>query len=494
MSQSSNSQQQDFNIAVIGAGPQGIAAGHELLKQGFKQFTIFEKETAPGGTWHMHSYPGLACDVWAHSYTFSYAPNHNWSASFVNQPEIEAYLQRSAEQFGLTPHLKTNTRITTASYQEASGQWLLTDGDGNEMLFDAVINAMGNQHTPVLPNLKGMDSFKGPTWHSTEWNHDVDLSGKRVTLIGSAAAAVQIVPELAKTVGHLTILQRSPNWVLRRNRKIYSNFTRSLFNHIPFYTKVVRAVQGFLMSYMHEAALMDSKRMGMFEEMGLKHIEEAVDDPELRKVLTPASRFGCKRPLVSDDFYPALNRDNVTLIASGASEINENSVITADGHNVESDVIIYCTGYRVLDYDRIDVKGKDGLVLAECMEQSTQAYKGIAAKGFPNYFMGMGPNAIVLSVSYFKSIEANVAGIVSLLSEMRAKKVQAVDVNESLNKRYNEWIAENCVKFSWGSGSCKNYYTNADGQSPFLFPADYKTFLKMRQECTLEEFEIVKTH
>lgn len=486
-------QPKDFNVAVIGAGPQGIAAGYELLKQGFTQFTIFEKEAACGGTWHMHSYPGLACDVWAHSYTFSHTPNPDWSSSFVDRPEIEAYLQRCAREFGLTQHLKLNTQINSAIYQEQSGQWLLTDSNGDNTVFDAVINAMGNQHTPVLPNLTGMDTFKGDSWHSTDWNHDTDLSGKRVTLIGSAAAAVQIVPELAKIVGQLTILQRSPNWVLRRNKKVYSGLTRSLFNYVPYYTKVVRAVQGFMMSYMHEAALMDSKRMGMFEEMGLKHIEEEIKDPALRKVLTPASRFGCKRPLVSDDFYPALNRDNVKLIASGATAITESGVVTADGQTVDSDVIIYCTGYRILDFDRIIVRGKDGAVLADCMEQAPEVYKGIAAKGFPNYFMGMGPNAIVLSVSYFKSAEANVAGIVRLLREMRDKKIQAIDVKDELNKTYNQWIRENCVKFSWGSGTCKTYYTNEDGQSPFLFPADYKAFLKMRKECSLDEFSVVKT-
>lgn len=481
---------QDFNVAIIGAGPLGIAAGRELLRQGFKNFTIFEKEIAAGGTWHMHSYPGLACDVWAHSYTYSYAPNLDWTANFVNRPEIEAYLQRCAQEFGLTPHLRFNTCITKAHSLD-NGQWKLQDADGNESVFDAVINAMGNQHTPIIPELKGMASFKGQSWHSTNWNHDEDLSGKRVTVIGSAASAVQIVPELATSVEHLTVLQRSPNWILPRNKKIYSSFTRRLIKRVPAVARLLRAGQAFLMSFMHEAALMGSKRMGSFEKMGIQYIEKVITDPALRKALTPDNRFGCKRPLVSDDFYPALIRENVTLIPSAAAQVTETGVITADGQTIECDVIIFCTGYRVLDFDRIHVVGRDQKVLAEEMGKAPEAFKGIAVPGFPNYFMGMGPNALVLSVSYFKSAEANIACIVNLLAEMREQGVRAIDVKDDLHRSYNDWVSENCAKFSWGSGGCHNYYTNAAGHSPFLFPADYKTFLQTRSDCGLHEFEAI---
>ena len=210
-----------MRIAVIGAGPAGIAAGHELLKQGITDFTIFDEQDAPGGTWRQHSYPGLACDVWAHSYTFSYAPNPDWSASFVGYAEIQAYLADCARRFGLEPHLKLNTPIARVEYLP-SGKWRLDSASGEEGEFDAVISAMGNQHTPLYPDVPGMDEFRGDSWHSTEWNHDVDLAGKRVVVVGSAAAAVQIVPEVAKQAGQLTVLQRSANWIMPRRQKIYS--------------------------------------------------------------------------------------------------------------------------------------------------------------------------------------------------------------------------------------------------------------------------------
>ena len=212
-----------MRIAIIVAGPAGIAAGRELLQQGFSEFTIFDALDAPGGTWRLHSYPGLACDVWAHSYSFSYAPNPDWSASFVGYAEIQAYLADCATRFGLDPHIQLNTRVQRAEYLEP-GRWSLSSNEGPLGEFDILINAMGNQHTPLYPEVEGRESFQGDSWHATCWNHEVDLKGKRVVVVGSAASAVQIVPELAKEAGQLTVLQRSANWIMPRGRKLYLIF------------------------------------------------------------------------------------------------------------------------------------------------------------------------------------------------------------------------------------------------------------------------------
>jgi cation diffusion facilitator CzcD-associated flavoprotein CzcO len=477
----------DMNIAIIGAGPLGIAAGRELLQQGFTRFTVFEKEDAAGGTWHMQTYPGLACDVWAHSYNYSFAPNPDWSAAFVFQPEIEAYLQKCARDFGVQPHIRFNTRVLSAELQ-ANKQWQLTLSDGTVVNFDAVINAMGNQHTPVIPEIPGSGTFAGPSWHSANYNHAVDLRGKRVTVIGSAAAAIQIVPEVAKVAGQLTVLQRSPNWIVPRNNKPYSAFTRKMFQRFPFTLRCLQSVQNVLMGFVHKAFLLDDNRRALFEKMGRAFIEKSIKDPAVRKLVQPDSLYGCKRPLVSDDFYPALNRENVRLVASAAASITPDAVITASGEHIASDVIIYCTGYRVMDFDRIRVIGKEGKSLADDMAQAPFAYKGILVPGYPNYFLGMGPNAVVLSVSYFRSVELNVACIVNLLSEMCANDVQAVDVKPDLHRRYNDWIVEHCRQFAWGSGTCHNYYMNDAGHTPFLYPGDFRSFVKMRADCGLEQF------
>ncbi|TNF33681.1 MAG: NAD(P)/FAD-dependent oxidoreductase [Gammaproteobacteria bacterium] len=476
-----------MNIAIIGAGPLGIAIGRELLQQGFSGFTVFEKSAAAGGTWHVQDYPGLACDVWAHSYTYSYAPNPDWSAAFVRQPEIEQYLQRCAREFGVEPHIRFNTEVLSATLGDDL-RWTLQLGDGHAEVFDVVINAMGNQYTPVYPPLENATAFKGESWHSARYNHHVDLAGKRVTVIGSAAAAIQIVPEIAPEVAHLTILQRSPNWIVPRNNKAYPAWAKSLFRRMPATLRLLRGIQGWLMNMVHGAVIMDSRRMRFFENMGRKFIASAIDDPALQQAVTPDHRYGCKRPLVSDDFYPALNRDNVTLLPEAAAGLTEDAVISRSGKVIPSDVIIYCTGYKVLDFDRFPVTGMNGQSFAQQMQQAPMAYKGILVPGFPNYFLGMGPNAVVLSVSYFKSAEANAACIVRLLRAMRDQGVQAIDAKPSLFESYNSWVGKQCKQFAWGSGTCQNYYTDAAGHSPFLYPDDYASFMKMRDAITLDEF------
>lgn len=478
----------EVRIAIIGAGPSGITAGRELLQQGFTEFTIFDKSNAVGGTWHLHTYPGLACDVWAHSYTFSYRPNPDWSASFVEQKEIQAYLATCATEFGLDSHLKLNTKIVTANYQ-SDNSWKLGSEAGDTFDFDVIINAMGNQHTPLYPDVSGIDSFAGDHWHGTQWNHDVDLTGKRIAVIGSAASAVQIVPEIAKVAGHLTVLQRTPNWIMPRGSKPYSESRRKWNKRLPFLISMTKKMQGFMMSFVHEAATLGHKRMEQFENTALKFINESFPEGELRDALTPKSRYACKRGLVSDGFYPALLQDNVDLIAEGLAEVKPNGIVTADGKEVDVDVIIYCTGYRILDFDRIDVRGVDGKSLAATMEKAPEAYKGIAAPDFPNYFFAVGPNGLVLNVSYFITVEKNVSTIVRLLKEKQSQNIQAIAPKAVLNDAYNQWMGTQFGKFSWGSSSCNSYYRTESGAVPFLYPGDYKSWVKLHDEIGLQDFD-----
>ncbi len=474
-------------IAVIGAGPVGLIAGRELLRRGFRDFTIFEKEGAVGGTWHIHSYPGLACDVKAHAYTFTGAGNPDWSASYVGQAEIEAYLQRCAREFGLEPHLRLNTKIAAARYQGA-GEWILEAEGGETATFDFVINAMGNQHTPILPEIDGIERFRGDSWHSTNWNHEVSLEGKRIAVVGSAAAAVQIVPEIAKQAGHLHVFQRSPNWILPRGCKKFKPLTRSLFRHLPLAMRGYRAFLDLVLNLSHGASQLGHKTMSTVEEMGRKHLAASVPDEELRQALMPTQHFGCQRPLVSDDFYPALLRDDVTLVPCAAKAVTETGLVAEDGRTVDADVIVYCTGYRVQDFERIDVRGEQGRSLAEQMKQAPEAFKGIAVPGFPNYFLGVGPNGVLLSASFFAAAESNLAAIVELLAQKEAAGLKAIAVREELHRAYNDWIASEREKFSWGSPDCTSYYRTSSGHTPFLFPGDFKTFKRHRTEAGLHEY------
>lgn len=476
-----------MRIAIIGAGPCGIAAGRELLKKGFDQFTIIDALDAPGGTWRLHSYPGLACDVWAHSYSFSYRPNPDWSASFVEQSEIQAYLAQSAQEFGLSEHIRLNTRILSAQWQ-AEGHWRLNTDAGEDIEAEVVINAMGNQHTPLYPDVPGRDSFSGPSWHGTRWNHDVDLSDKHVVVVGSAACAVQVVPEVAKQAKQLTVLQRSANWIMPRGRKIYSQTQRERFRRFPALINVTRRIQGLFMGQVNNAATLGHKRMGQFEKVALNYMEREIADPELRRALTPDSRYGCKRGLVSDDFYPALNRDNVTLVAKGLAEVTKTGIVTQNGTDIDCDVIIYCTGYRIMDFDRIAVTGVGGLDLAEVLGDHPSAFKGIATPGFPNYFYAMGPNALVLNASYFRTAELNVSSIVRLLDEMRSARKTVIDVRPERCADYCRWMDERFPRYSWAAPDCQSYYRNASGYPPFLFPGSFKEYRKEHRSLSLDDF------
>lgn len=499
-----------LRIAIIGAGPCGLTAGRELLRQGFEHFTIFDKASAVGGTWHQHSYPGLACDVKAAAYTFSNAPNPGWGHTFVEQPEIEAYLQRMSREFGLEPHLSLETEVRSAHYlsdpsdasdtsdtsdpsdpsDPSDGAWLLETGDGEQHRFDVVINAMGNQHTPLYPDVPGREGFAGSAWHSTEWNHDVPLEGKRVVLIGSAAAAVQIVPEIARLAGHLSVLQRTPNWILPRGRKPYSALSR-LFLRVPLLRKLHRGFHHKIMHLSSGAFEIGHKIQARVEKMGLDHIEQSVKDPALRKLVTPSSRFGCKRPLMSDGFYPALQRDNVTLVGAAAQSIETDAVITQDGQRIEADVLIFCTGYKVMDFERIEVTGVEGRSLAQAMTDAPEAYVGTAVPGFPNYFFALGPNALIASTSFFDAAEINLRAITRLLVEKQAAGARTIDVRPEAHARYNDWIAEARSRFSWGVDSCNSYYRTSSGQTPFLFPGDVETFVRQREEMSLADFRVL---
>lgn len=479
-----------LRVAIIGAGPAGLAAGHELLAHGFTNFTIHEATDAVGGTWHIHTYPGLACDVWAHSYTFSYRPNPDWTASFVEQPEIEAYLQQCAHEFGLMPHIRFHSRIASAHYQKA-GSWQLETDSGDRFESDVIINAMGNQHTPLYPDVPGMDTFSGPSFHGTRWNHDVELEGKRIAIVGSAASAVQIVPEIAKIAGHLTVLQRTANWIMPRGRKFYSESQRAWFRRLPLLVRLTQRLQRFMMGFVYPAVTLGNKRMDDFESRVKKFIHSTIPDPELRKTLTPKSRYGCKRGLVSDDFYPALMRKNVDLVPEGLAAVRPEGITTATGREIDVDVIIYCTGYKVLDYDRIDVVGREGRSLAGEMAKAPEAHKGIAAPGFPNYFFSAGPNGLVLNVPYFVTIEQNIATIVRLIREKQAAGVRAIDVSPERCREYNDWLKTQFPRFSWGNPSCNSYYQTASGHVPFLFAGDFKRYVAFHQSAGLEEFDVV---
>jgi len=288
----------------------------------------------------------------------------------------------------------------------------------------------------------------------------------------------------------LYVLQRSANWILPRGCKEFSPQTRALFRNLPITMRAYRLFLDTIMNFSHGASQLGHKIMDRVEGMGRKHLEEAVPDTALREALTPTQHFGCQRPLVSDGFYPALMRENVTLIPAAAQAVTQTGLVSADGQTIDVDVIVYCTGYKVLDFERIDVTGLHGQSLSERMSEAPEAFKGIAVPGFPNYFLGVGPNGVLLSASFFAAAESNVSAIVRLLKEKEAAGAKTIVVKEDQHRAYNDWIASEREKYSWGAPDCSSYYHTPSGHTPFLFPGDFKTFDRHRKEAGLHEFDV----
>jgi cation diffusion facilitator CzcD-associated flavoprotein CzcO len=337
--------------------------------------------------------------------------------------------------------------------------------------------------------VEGIESFSGDYWHSTHWNHAVPLEGKRVVVVGSAAAAVQIVPGVAQRSEHLTVLQRTPNWIMPRNHKVYSPLLRTLFRHMPPFLRLWQRGQALMMSVVLEGVTLKHKRMEQFEARVHKFIEKSIEDPRVRAAVTPRSRYGCKRGLMSDDYYPALNRPDVELVAEGLQQVEPAGIVTESGRHIAADVIIYCTGYEVLDFDRIDVVGKNGRRLAEEMSRAPVAFKGIAAPGFPNYFFTAGPNGLAINASYFRNVECNVNTIVRLLREKQAAGLNAIEVKPGVTEDYNSGLSTRFGSYSWGATDCNSYYRTETGHAPFLFPGGFKEYLALHEQCSLEDFQ-----
>jgi cation diffusion facilitator CzcD-associated flavoprotein CzcO len=310
-------------------------------------------------------------------------------------------------------------------------------------------------------------------------------------VVGSAASAVQIVPEVAKEVEQLYVLQRTPNWIMPRGAKPYSQRRRDWFRRVPALISATRRMQGFLMGFVYDATTLGNKRMDDFENRVHKFLASAVHDPELRKQLTPTSHYGCLRGLVSDDFYPALQRDNVELIPEGAREVTPAGLVTTQGRELEVDAIIYCTGYRILDFDRVDIIGKSGQSLAATMGDKPRAHKGISVPDFPNFFFAVGPNGLVLNVSYFHSAERNVKSIVNLLKAKQEQGAPAIEVKAQAFQAYNDWQGSQFERYSWGAASCHSYYRNAAGYPPFLFAGNYKMYVQFHEQGGLHEYDCI---
>ncbi len=454
------------SVAVIGAGLGGLAAAVKLKQAGFEDFVILERAGAVGGTWRDNQYPGCACDTPVTLYQFSFAPSAGWSHLFPRAPQVKAYAEEMVKNFGLEPHLRLNAGIVSATWDENATKWTVKTADGEERQVDAIVPALGQLNRPSVPPIKGKDSFKGPAFHSAQWRHDVDLKGKRVGVIGSAASAVQLIPEVAKEAGRLTVFQRTPNWLIPRrdapitpeevalamtapelamaNRDLTYQMADRLFWQVFEWTPVGRAA---------------------YERIARDHLEAQIPDPELRRKLTPDYPVGCKRVLICDDFYPALMRDNVSLVTEGIEEITPEGVRTRDGQLHELDVIIYATGFETTGWHwSMDVVGRGGVTLNDAWKEAPEAYLGLTVTGFPNMFMLYGPNTNLGHNTITFMIEQQVGYTVQALKLMEEKGFTSIEVTAEAQTRFNDELQAQLARTTWADPGCNSWYKTADGR------------------------------
>jgi cation diffusion facilitator CzcD-associated flavoprotein CzcO len=473
-------------FAIIGAGAGGLCAGIKLLESGQDDFLIFDREPRVGGTWYRNTYPGVECDIAAHLYCYSFAPNPDWTRPFPPQTEIRDYLERTAREHGVEPHLRLGVGVESARWDEASARWRLVLADGSEVEAQFVVSAVGMFGKAAVPNIPGLDSFRGTIFHSARWDHDHDLRGERVAVIGSAASAVQFVPEIAPEVGQLHVFQRTPNWVLPKENVAYSEDQMAAFRDRPELMEESR--QQIFNIVEKSLTYTEREFFQAAEEIGRKALE-AVEDPVVRKQLTPDHPFGAKRPLASNSYLQTFNRTNVELVVDPIERITPTGVVTAGGREREVDTIILATGFETQEYvSVIDVTGRDGLGIREAWEKGPEAYLGVTTSGFPNLFMLYGPNTNGGN-SIILMLEFQIEYMLRILRELDEAGVDWVDVRREVMDEYNAWLQKELESIEvWKSGA-NDYYRNEAGRIVTQWPHCFAVYEERVDRDDLSSFE-----
>ncbi|MCA0245509.1 MAG: NAD(P)/FAD-dependent oxidoreductase [Proteobacteria bacterium] len=476
-------------FAIIGAGMSGILTAIKLKERGIEDFAIYEKAARLGGTWRDNTYPGLSCDVPSHVYAYSFELKGDWSHRFSPGAEIQGYFEGVARKYGLDPYFRFNSEIERAEYRD--GRWHLAIKGGATDVVDFVIAATGVLHHPATPDIPGLGDFKGACFHSARWDHSTPLDGKRVGIIGTGSTAIQIVPALADRVSKLTLFQRTAQWVLPLANPPYSDDEKAMYLASPqslqqsydFWS--ARFVDTFA-----RAVIGDQDELHRIEAACRTNLEENVRDPELRRRLTPNYRAACKRLIMSDTFYPAMQKPNVELVTDGIERIEASGVRTKDGTLHELDVLVLATGFDGHAFLRpIDVIGEGGLRLADAWAQANEAYRSVAMPGFPNFFMLVGPNSPIGNFSVILISELQLAYVLQLVGLVLDGKCHAVAPSQAATRRFNEALREAMKGTVWVTG-CKSWYLDRNG-NPALWPWSFDRFRAEMHAPDLADFDLV---
>lgn len=468
----------DYGVAILGAGFGGIGMAVKLLEAGRRDFVVFEKAASLGGTWRDNTYPGCGCDVPSHLYSYSFAQNPSWSRTYATQPEILSYLGRVAAERGVDRHVAYDTAIASMEWDEVAGLWRLTARDGRRFTARVVVSAVGALHVPKMPVLEGLDRFAGPAFHAARWRHDVDLAGRHVAVIGTGASAIQFIPEIARTVGSLTVYQRSPPWVLPRGDRPVSAVMRWLFAAVPGLLGAWRAAAYWRAEAVALGLAYKPKLMSAGQKRSARFKEQAITDESLRLKLNPFYTMGCKRVLLSDDFYATMTRSNVELVTDPIREVRPASIVAADGCERPCDVLIHGTGFEAFNpAASVDIRGRGGRRLADDWRDGPVAFRGVAVAGYPNYFMLMGPNTGLGHNSIVFMIEAQVRYVMQCLRWLDRRRLATVEVREDVQRDYNERLQARFTRTVWRDRPgtawqlpCTSWYVDARGRNTALWP------------------------
>lgn len=472
---------QDFDVIIIGSGFGGQCAAINLLQRGITDFCLLERRDFMGGTWCQNSYPGAAVDVQSPLYSISFEP-YKWSQMFAEQAELQEYTEYVIDKYKLRERTRTGCNVQQVSWDETAQRWRIRTEARGEFTARIVINASGPLSTPVIPNFKGRDSFRGATFHTNNWNHDVSLKGKRVAIIGSGASAAQAIPAIAPEVGHLHVFQRTPHWVLPRPDRTFSPWQRALLGVKPLHkalrTLIYWQLESRVVAFKYSPLMLDM----VAQKAALRHIRKQISDPVLRAAVTPEYTIGCKRIILSNTLYPALCRDNVTLHTkdSAIAEITPTGIRTTDGQDLALDVIVYSTGYDATDgVISYPVTGRGGRTLAQAWAEYPRAYLGTAAPGFPNFFVVTGPNTGIGHTSAIFVIEAQMNYIMKSIEALKKSGKQAVEVTAKAEADYTGMIHREMERTVWKSGGCHSWYQSKSGHVIAMFPGFSFTFRQM---------------
>jgi cation diffusion facilitator CzcD-associated flavoprotein CzcO len=477
------------SVAVVGGGFGGVGAAAMLRRAGYHDLTVFERGERIGGVWHHNTYPGAACDVPSHLYEFSFDPNPRWSRRYAPQAEIQAYLEGVARRHGVLDRIRTGTEVKSARWDDESSRWVLHTSAGEHQA-EILLTACGQLSVPTVPPIPGLESFAGPAFHTAQWRHDVELAGKRVAMVGTGCSAIQVVPAIQPLVEQLDVYQRSPGWTFPKMDFEYSERTKRLLERFPVLQRLDRAA---IFAFMELGAAGMTRHRWLlkpFRAAARRQINKAIQDPELRRKVTPTDEIGCKRLMLTDEWYPTLTRPNVELVTDRIAEVAPGGIRTDDGTERPADVLVLGTGFKTHGFVApMEIVGAGGRTLTQEWADVPRAYLGMSVPSFPNMFLLYGPNTNGGTGSVIYTIEAGMAHVIAALRQLERTDARRIEVRRDTAADFDRELRAALAGSVWHTG-CTNWYVDENGNDPNQWPWLWSTYRRRTSRVDSATYEL----